>query len=89
MIGKTNTDITKSIGFCDETNKKLVDLAEKPKKKLKKKIKNFVYIDTKDTQCDFNIYRNLKQFGSDVYSGELLLDEAKDEQNKMLVLINN
>ena len=89
LIGKINAGKTKSIRFYDGTNKKLVDLAKRVRKETKEnKNKSFVCTSSHGTQYDFNQYINLNQFGSEIYSGELSLKEAKDKQHEMSILIN-
>ena len=54
-------------------------------KDLEKKI---VCTNTNGTQYDFNQCRDLNQFGNEIYSDEIPLDEARGEQLSMSVLIN-
>ena len=89
LIGKINTDKTKSVEFYGKTNKKLVDLVKRVNKETKEnKNKSFLCTNANGTQYDFNKYRNLNQLGSEIYSGELSLEKAKGEQHEMLALIN-
>ena len=34
-------------------------------------------------EYDFNEFRGLKQFGNDIYTGDISIEDAKDEQFKM------
>ena len=50
--------------------------------------KSFVCTHSNGTQYDFNQYIDLNQFGNDIYSGELSINDAKNEQDNIAVLIN-
>ena len=89
LIGKINTDKTKRIGYYDVKNKTAVALVNKIKKEIRdNKNRNFVCTNTNGTQYNFNQYRDLNQFGNEIYSDEISLDEARDEQLNMSILIN-
>ena len=80
---------TRGSEFSDDKNKKLKDLVEKIKKETKEnKNKKFVYTTTSNVQYDFNKYRDLILFGNEIYTKNLSLDEAKDEQKEMSDLID-
>ena len=79
----------KKNGYYDGKNKTAVDLVNKIKKEIRdNKNKNLVCTNTNGTQYDFNQYRDLNQFGNEIYSDEILLDEAKNEKYEMSILIN-
>ena len=40
------------------------------------------------TQYNFNQYRDINQFGRDIYSSALLIEGAKDKHYEMQILIN-
>ena len=89
LIGKINTDKTKKIGDYDAKNKTAVELVNKIKKEIKNnRNRNFVCTNTRGEQYDFNQYRDLNQFGNEIYSDKITLDEARDEQYNMQILIN-
>ena len=90
LIGKINTYKTKRIGYYDAKNKTGVDLLNKINKEItENENKNFVCTNTNGTQYDFNQYRDLNQFGNEIYSHEISLDEAmRDEQYNMSILIS-
>ena len=52
------------------------------------KNKSLVCTHSNVTQHDFNKYRNVNQFGNDLYNGELSIDGARNEQYEMQILIN-
>ena len=52
------------------------------------KSKSFVCTHSDGTQNDFNQYRVVNQFGSEIYDGKLSIEDAKDEQYEMKILIN-
>ena len=84
LIGKINIGNPTRIGYYDGKNKTAVDFVNEINKKIRtNKNKNFVFISTNGTQYDFNQYRDLNQFGNDIYSDEISLDEARDEQYNM------
>ena len=52
------------------------------------KNKSFLCIHSDGTQYDFNQYRDLNQYGSEIYNGKISIEDAKDEQYEMKILIN-
>ena len=50
--------------------------------------KNFVCTHSNGTQYDFNQYRDLNQFGNDICNCELSINDARNEQDNMAILIN-
>ena len=86
LIGKINTDKAKKIGFYDK-NKQAVALVYKINKIIREnKNKKFVCTNSNGTtNYDFNRYRDLNQFGSEIYNKEITLDEAKNEQHEMSI----
>ena len=89
LIGKINTNKTKRTGFYDKENKKAVKLVNKINNVIREnKNKNFVCTHSDGTQYDFNQYRDLNQFGNEIYNGELSINDAKNEQDDMEILIN-
>ena len=52
------------------------------------KNKSLVCTHSNGTQYDFNRYRDVNQFGNDLYNGELSIDDARNEQYEMQILIN-
>ena len=88
LIGRTNTNRTKSIGSQNERLNRLeFEIREKEEKikelKKDKKQTPFVYTTTDYTTYDFSRYTHLLNFAEDVYKKFLLFDEAKDEQKHM------
>ena len=84
LIGKVNTDQTKRIGFYDKENKQAVELVNKINKAIREnKNKSLVCIHSNGTKYDFHKYRDVNQFGNDLYNGELSIDDAKNEQDEM------
>ena len=89
LIGKVNTDQTKRIGFHDKEKKQAVELVNKINRVIREnKNKSLVCTHSNGTQYDFNKYRDVNQFGNDLYNGELLIDDARNEQYEMQILIN-
>ena len=83
LIGKINTDKIEKIGFYDKQNNQAVGLVNKVNKSVREnKINKFVCTHSNGTQYDFNQYRDLNQFGSEIYKKEISLDEAKNEHIK-------
>ena len=89
LIGKVNTDQTKRIGFHDKEKKQAVELVNKINRVIREnKNKSLVCTHSNGTKYDFNKYRDVNQFGNDLYNGELLIDDARNEQYEMQILIN-
>ena len=89
LIGKIDTDKTKRIGFYDKENKKAVELVNKINKVIREnKNKKFVCTDSNGAQYDFNQYRDVNQFGNELYNEELSIDDAINEQYNMKILTN-
>ena len=87
LIDKYSTE--KEIGFYDKENKKSVKLIKKNNKIVQSnKSKSFVCTHSDGTQNDFNQYRVVNQFGNEIYDGKLSIEDAKDEQYEMKILIN-
>ena len=50
--------------------------------------KKFVCTHSNRTQYDFTQYRDINQFGKDIYSDELSIEDPKNQQYDMEILIN-
>ena len=88
VIGKYRTDRTEK-KFYDNKNKKAVELSKRNNKIIQdNKNKSFVCTHSDEAQYDFNQYRDINQFGRDIYSGELSIKDAENEQYEMQILIN-
>ena len=84
ISSNTLADGPKRIEFKNKENQKSIELINGVIKMAKKnKTKKFICIHTNRKPCDFNKFRGLKQFGNDIFSGTNLIEEAKDEQDKM------
>ena len=89
LIGKTNTDRTKRIGYYNVKKKTAVDLVNKIRKAIREnRNKNFVCTHSNGTQYDFNQYIDLNQFGNEIFSDEISIEDARNEQDNMKILIN-
>ena len=78
--GRYSTEGTKRIGFYDKENKKVADLVGRINKIVQEnRNKNFVCTHSDATQYDFNQYRDLNQFGSEIYNGRLTIKDAENE----------
>ena len=72
-----------------KNNKQALALEDKINKKIRKNNnKKFVCTHSNGKQYHFNHYRDLNQFGNEIYNRERSLDDARNEQNKMQILIS-
>ena len=86
LIGRINTEKN---GIYDKGNKEAVKVVNKSNKVSREnRNKNFVCAHSNGTQYDFNQYRDLNQYENDIYNGELSINDAKNEQNNVAILIN-
>ena len=61
--------------------KKLVDEVKEISRKNKNK--KFECFHSNGTPYDFNKFRDIKQFGNDIFHGCILIKQANDEQDEM------
>ena len=84
IISSNNlADRSKRIEFKTEENQKAIELINEVIKMTKKnKYKKFICIHSNRKPYDFNKFRDLKQFGNDIFSDTNSIEETKDEQDK-------
>ena len=75
-IGKTSANKAKAIELYDKKDKDVEVLVKKMKHLAKKVIKKIM---SKGDTFDFNKYKHLIQFGTDIPHGETSLNESKKE----------
>ena len=61
--------------------KELID--ELNKISMENEYKNFLCLHSSGKSYDFNEFRNIKQFGNNIFNGHISIEQAKTNQNKM------
>ena len=87
-IGKYSINKSQKIFFYNKQDEKAKTLIDKINKIVQtNRGKSFVRTHSNGKQDDFNNYRDINQFGHDIYSGSLLIKDAEYNQYEMNVLI--
>ena len=90
-INRTNVNNTKAINFYDGPNKKLRNLLTRFKKETDDNAKKDKIFTVTISGDDFNFgsYTNLMNFGSNLFTKNLSLNEAESEQKHIFKMIND
>ena len=94
LISKINKNKTKAIKFYGEPDEKFKDIVERVNKEKKENEENddkeFSFTETTagGKKYDFRKYSRLTKFENKLFKNKISLNEAKDQQNEMLSLID-
>ena len=78
------TNKLQKIKFDNKKNQEAIEIVDEVNKiSRENKYKKYVCFHSNGTPCDFNRFRDIKQFGNDMFNGHISIKQAKDEQDKM------